>query len=147
MRTLKYINLTDTDIDSTLESFNAIYQSIDDDKFIDYINNYYKNDQKIYPYNIEELQHFCNSIIKFITLKRNKLRIKTNLKLNKVDLFSNIFEDGYTISINVYFWINILFEYNFSKYEIYDNIDDMEDAYRGMYTDYLMEHDRNKANS
>jgi hypothetical protein len=147
MRTLKYINLTDTDIESTLESFNEILKSIDDDKFIDYINTYYKKDQLKYPYDIKELKYFCNGIIKFITLKRSKLRIKTNLKLNKSDLVINIFEKGYAASLAVNFWVSVLFDYNFSKYEIYDSIDGMEDVYKGMYRDYLMAHDINKLNS
>ena len=142
MRKLKYINLTDTDIESSLESFKVISKSIDDEKFIDYINNYYKNDQLKYTYNTKQLKHFCNSIITFITSKRDKLRIKTSLKLNKNDLLSNIFGKNYKPSESVNFWIGILFEYNFSNYEIYDNINDMEDNYRGMYSEYLMNYDK-----
>lgn len=147
MRKLKYINFTDTDITSILESFTTILNSINDDRFIEYINTYYKADIIKNPYNSKELTEFCNNIISYITVKKSKLRIKTNLKLNKLQLFSSIFEDDYKISKNINFWITVLFDYNFAKYEIYDNIENMEDTYKDMYSDYLMEHDKNKSSN
>jgi len=37
-------------------------------------------------------------------------------------------------------------DFTFTKYDIYQAIDEMEDNYRDMYTAYLNDYDRNKMN-
>lgn len=144
MRELKYINFTDTDIDSILSSFEIIKKTASDISFKKYIDTYYKNDQEQKEYVEDDIINFCNRVIDFINTKQLKLRVKTNLKLNKQLLFSSIFSEDYNIPENLSFWINILFDYNFSKYDIYDDIENMEDTYRDMYCNYIIEQDKLK---
>ena len=144
MRELKYINFTDTDIDSILSSFEVIKNTASDVSFKKYIDTYYEKDQEQKEYVAEDIINFCDQVIDFINTKQSKLRVKTNLKLNKQLLFSSIFPEDYNIPENLSFWISILFDYNFSKYEIYDDIENMEDTYKDMYCNYIMEQDKLK---
>jgi hypothetical protein len=147
MRELKYVNFTDTDIDSILSSFEIIKKSALDVDFKKYINTYYKKDQEQKEFIVEDIVKFCNQVINFINTKQSKLRVKTNLKLNKQLLFSSIFPEDYNMPENLKFWLGILFDYNFSKYEIYEDIENMEDTYKNMYCKYIMEQDKLKFDS
>lgn len=142
MRKVQYINFTDTEIDDILEKFNIVKKTVMDDNFKLYINKYYKKDIITHNYDSTEIVLFCNKIIKFIELKKNKLRVKTNLKFIKKNIFGSIFKDV-EISTTIFYWINLILDYNYSKYDIYDDIDNMEENYKSMYDDYISEYDKN----
>jgi hypothetical protein len=144
MRELKYVNFTDTDIESILSSFKIVKNTASDISFKKYIDTYYKKDQEQKEYVADDIINFCDQVIDFINTKQSKLRVKTNLKLNKQSLFSLIFSEDYNIPENLSFWISILFDYNFSKYDIYDDIENMEETYKEMYCDYIIEQDKIK---
>jgi hypothetical protein len=44
-------------------------------------------------YNSKKLVFFCTQIYNFIKKKKDKLRVKSDLKLNKEELFSVIFKE------------------------------------------------------
>lgn len=143
-RERKYLNLTDTDIDTIIESFEYIITVADDPVFIKYIDKQYKNDLKEKGYNPKEIIIFCSQIYDFISKKRDKLRVKSDLKLNKDNLFELIFENmEFNLNNDIRFQLVILFEYSFSKHEIYDHLDNMEDNYKSMYDKYLSDYDNN----
>lgn len=147
-RTRKYLNLTDTDIDEVISIFNTLIKLADSDEFYNYINEYHSVDLEDRPYDATEIITFCNYIFDFVSKKRDKLRVKTDLKLNKDDLFSLIFTDEtFKLNKNIRFWVNVLLDYNFSQYEIYDYLDNMEESYRSMYEKYLSEYDQNNTES
>lgn len=142
MRKVQYVNFTDTEIVDVLEKFNTVKKTVMDNNFLLYIKKYYKNDIIKYKYDSNEIILFCDKIIKFIELKNNKLRVKTNLKFIKKNIYSSIFKNA-ELSPSLLYWINLILEYNYSKYDIYDDIDNMEDNYKSMYDDYISEYDKN----
>lgn len=141
-RERKYLNLTDTDIDEIIESFEHIMNVADSSKFHNYINKYHKIDIQERGYDPLEIVAFCKQVYAFVSKKRIKLRVKTDLKLNKDNLFGLIFtDDDFELNPNIRFWIAILFEFCFSKHEIYDHLDSMEENYKNMYDKYLSDYD------
>ena len=147
-RTRKYLNLTDTDIDEVISIFETLIVLAESSYFYEYISEYHKIDLEERGYDSTEIITFCNYIFDFVSKKRDKLRVKTDLKLNKDDLFGLIFTDSsFQLNKNIRFWVNILLEYNFSQYEIYDHLDTMEESYRSMYDKYLADYDLNNTES
>ena len=144
-RQRKYIHLTDTDITSVIDKFEKMKTIIIIDEQQLYIKEYYKLDIQTKKYNPEKIIDFLDKIIFFLTKKKNRLRIKTDLKLSKIKLISSIFKE-IEIEPTIKFQIGILMDFTFTKYDIYQAIDEMEDNYRDMYTAYLNDYDRNKMN-
>lgn len=144
-RERKYIHLTDTDIVSVIDKFNKMKDIILSTEQSLYINEQYVSDMENKEYDPIELTEFLDKIVFFLNKKKNRLRIKTDLKLSKIKLIASIFKDM-DISPNIRFQVAILTDFTFTKYDIYQSIDEMEDNYRDMYTDYLLEYDRNKMN-
>jgi hypothetical protein len=146
MKQLKFISFTDTDIDSILETFTILKNSINDDNFKKYIELYYKIDIINHSYDQDKLLFFCDSIISFIETKKYKLRVKTGLKLNKDKISDLIFGDANFQSEDILFWINVLYDYNFSKHEVYENLENMTDSYIGMYSEYISKMEQSHIN-
>ena len=145
LRPRKYLNLTDTDIEEVLTNFETIINIADSTEFQFYINEYHIYDLKTKNYNSKKLVFFCTQIYNFIKKKKDKLRVKSDLKLNKEELFSVIFKElSVEIDDDLKFQIAILFDYQFAKHEIYDHLDNMEDNYKAMYDKYLFDYDLNK---
>lgn len=143
-RTRKYLNLTDTDIDEIVDSFAKIIKLAGSDVFISYINEYYAADVEERGYDTTNIIDFCQQIYDFVSKKRDKLRVKTDLKLNKDNLFALIFANtDMQLNTNIRFWLVILFDFCFSKHEIYDHLDNIEETYKAMYDKYLSDYDLN----
>jgi len=103
-RVRKYLNLTDTDIDEVIESFGRVIQIADSDIFKEYLDEYHPQDLIDLKYDATEVITFCLYIYDFISKKRDKLRVKTDLKLNKDSLFALIFNDpAFKLNNNIRF--------------------------------------------
>lgn len=141
-KNINYLILTDTEITDLLDNFCNMLCFIDSDIFLEYIDNYHSYDKIYHDYNKKELQFLFINIIEYIDKKYSKLRVRTNLKLDHVEIIKNVMNDM-VISDDTKFWIKIMFDFYFSKYEIYEHIDSMEENYASMYNEYLNNYDIN----
>lgn len=139
----KYIHLTDTDIDSILGNFISILNIIDTKEQEQYLYGFHDIDIISKKYDKDKLKTFINTVIKFLQKKNNRLRIKTDLKLNKTHILESIYKYNNDIKYNnIKYWIELLIEFVNAKQEIYDHIDEMKDTYKEMYDDYIDNYDK-----
>lgn len=118
------------------------------DIYFKYMNDFYKEDLKKRFYNKVELMNFLATIIDFIEKKKNKLRIRTDLKISRDKVFGMIFSevDITSFSDDLKFWMRYLLDFYFAKYDIFDDIDNIEENYISMYDEYLRNYDLNNVN-
>ncbi len=146
-RTPKYIHFTDTEIDDMIDNFANMLCFVEYDIFYKYISSFHYTDMKTYNFDKMEVLMFLATIIDFIGKKENKLRVRSDLKMNKSQVLSLIFgnmEEYPTFSTNLQFWIAILFDFYFTNHEIFDHIDNMESNYAAMYDTYLVNFDKSQ---
>ncbi len=146
-RTPKYIHFTDTEIDDMIDNFANMLCFVEYDIFYKYISTFHYVDMKTYEFDKMEVLLFLATIIDFIGKKENKLRVRSDLKMNKSQVLALIFgnmEEYPTFSMNLQFWIAILFDFYFTNHEIFDHIDNMESNYVAMYDTYLANFDKNQ---
>lgn len=142
-REKKYIHLTDTDIDSILTNFINILAILDNEEQEHHLQQFYADEIVSKNYNKDKLKIFINTVIKFLQKKNNRLRIKTDLKLNKVHILESICKCNENMEYNsIRYQIDLLIEFINTKQEIYDHIDDMKESYKEMYDDYIDNFDK-----
>ncbi len=147
-RTSKYIHFTDTEISDLITNFTQMLCFVEYEFYEKYLNDFHGMDLVARRYNQRELCLFLATIIDFIVKKKNKLRVRTDLKLNKVDVISLIFGDMNMSaqSKDLQFWVATLLDFYFSKYDIFEHIDNMEQNYVAMYDEYLKNYDISNMN-
>jgi len=87
---------------------------------------------------------FLATLVDFVDKKKNKLRVRSDLKLNKDQVLPLIFgdiKDKISFDANLQYYLAVLMDFYFSKHEIYDHIENMEENYAKMYDEYLMNYD------
>jgi hypothetical protein len=87
---------------------------------------------------------FLVTIIDFIDKKKNKLRVRTDLKISKTQALALIFGEGFDVSEfseNLRYYLADLMDFYFSKHEIFEHMDNMTDNYVTMYEEYLRNYD------
>lgn len=115
---------------------------VEDDIFQKYLNKYFERDLKIFIYSKKELLIFLASIIDFINKKENKLRVRSDLKLNKYNIILSVFNKSMKFTKNLEYYLFVLFDFYFNQYELYEYIASMEDYYVSMYDAYLLNYDK-----
>ena len=138
----KYINFTDTEIDDMINNFSNMLCLIEQDIFFNYLQLYHQLDLFKVHYNKTELLLFISTIVDYINKKECKLRVRTDLKINKNNIFLNIFNCKFNITESCQYYIKLLFDFYFDQYELYHYIDNMEDYYIMMYDEYLLTYDK-----
>lgn len=144
-RTPKYIHFTDTEITDMLDNFSHMLCFVEEDIFTKYINSFHSADLVKYEFNRSEMLQFLATLIDFIGKKENKLRVRTDLKMNKSQVLGLIFgnlNEYPTFSSEIKFWLSILFDFYFTNHEIFEHIDNMESNYAAMYDTYLADYDK-----
>lgn len=140
-RSKKYLTLVDTDISVVIETLYSVEKCITSEEFKNYIKEYNQYDLKKYKYDKDELLYFVNTLREYIETKKNKLRVKTELKLNNSKLSQNIF-GKFELSIASRYQIYLILDYINCKYEIHDHVENIEENYKKMYDDYIDEQNR-----
>lgn len=141
----KYIHFTDSEIIDMITNFYNMLCFIEEDVFYDYISKFHSMDLNKHEYNKRSLLIFLATLIDFISKKENKLRVRSDLKMNKVQVLGLIFGDVKDTSLftdDIKFWFNILFDFYFTNYEIFEHIDSMVENYAAMYDTYLANYDK-----
>jgi len=144
-RTPKYIHFTDTEIVDMITNFYNMLCFVEEDIFYKYITRFNSLDLQKHEYNKRNILIFLATLIDFISKKENKLRVRSDLKMNKSQVLSLIFNDITDMSLfskDIRYWFGVLFEFYFSNYEIFEHIDNMLDNYAAMYDTYLANYDK-----